>query len=275
MAQKAEFSGTCQGCGHHQKLPKGKLSLHGYTVEWGFFSGTCDGARELPYEQSCEYCKTCVVRATKHREDVLKAAANYRRPITEPVVDSMEFQVGRDAKHRPVVRTFHNVRIERGTNKYGREVFTATVEVDGESKTFDLSNGSLGYQHEIKTTLQAAQYFQERLAKGCDQRANQIQSYINWQQKRIDDWKLQPLKPVTDEPVAKSMDIYTLKDVDTGQTEWKRRLGYRAKNLYWSRLERLIATGLLTKVSGGSDDRSEWMTVEITDAGREMLRLRK
>lgn len=43
-ANKATHSGECQCCGRKQKLPKGRLSNHGYTVEWGFFSGTCFGA---------------------------------------------------------------------------------------------------------------------------------------------------------------------------------------------------------------------------------------
>ena len=33
-------------------LPGGVLSKHGYTVQWGFFSGVCNGAGHLPFEQS-------------------------------------------------------------------------------------------------------------------------------------------------------------------------------------------------------------------------------
>src|SRR5689334_15879199 len=57
--KKAEHQGHCQLCGRQQMLPafsgteQPKLSLHGYTKQWGFFNGTCPGSRELPYEQSC------------------------------------------------------------------------------------------------------------------------------------------------------------------------------------------------------------------------------
>jgi hypothetical protein len=48
----ATHRGHCQLCGSLQKLPKGRLSLHGYTVAHGYFSGTCRGAKGLPFEQS-------------------------------------------------------------------------------------------------------------------------------------------------------------------------------------------------------------------------------
>lgn len=49
---KATHNGTCQVCGRLQKLPAGILSSHGYTVDWGYFSGVCFGAREKPLETS-------------------------------------------------------------------------------------------------------------------------------------------------------------------------------------------------------------------------------
>ncbi len=44
--------GTCQVCGRGQKLPAGRLSKQGYTVDWGFFSGVCPGALAEPLETS-------------------------------------------------------------------------------------------------------------------------------------------------------------------------------------------------------------------------------
>src|SRR4051794_30940036 len=51
---KATHTGHCQVCGSFQKLPAGVLSKHGYTTRWGFFSGICNGAGHLPFEQSCD-----------------------------------------------------------------------------------------------------------------------------------------------------------------------------------------------------------------------------
>lgn len=52
----ATHNGTCQACGRqHAVSPKsGKLAKHGYTVDWGFFNGTCAGSDHRPLEQDTE-----------------------------------------------------------------------------------------------------------------------------------------------------------------------------------------------------------------------------
>tara|TARA_R110000868_G_scaffold19939_6_gene85041 strand:- start:2688 stop:3326 length:639 start_codon:yes stop_codon:yes gene_type:complete len=49
----ATHSGTCQACGrqHAVNVKTGKLAKHGYTVDWGFFNGTCQGSGHLPLQQ--------------------------------------------------------------------------------------------------------------------------------------------------------------------------------------------------------------------------------
>jgi hypothetical protein len=59
---KATHKGTCQVCGCSQKLPNGAMSLHGYTVQFGWFSGTCHGAKNLPLEQSCDLIQASIDR---------------------------------------------------------------------------------------------------------------------------------------------------------------------------------------------------------------------
>lgn len=49
---RATHSGTCQLCGRLQKLPNGLMAKHGYTVQWGFFEGTCPGSDAQPFELS-------------------------------------------------------------------------------------------------------------------------------------------------------------------------------------------------------------------------------
>jgi len=51
---KATHNGECQLCGRQQKLPSDVLSKHGYTVEWGFFNGTCPGSGHKSFELSCD-----------------------------------------------------------------------------------------------------------------------------------------------------------------------------------------------------------------------------
>lgn len=52
----ATHNGTCQACGrqHAVNVKSGKLAKHGYTVDWGFFNGTCSGSDNLPLEQDAE-----------------------------------------------------------------------------------------------------------------------------------------------------------------------------------------------------------------------------
>lgn len=54
MKERIQMRGHCQGCGHLQAATSGVLAHHGYTVEHGYFHGTCYGARELPLEVSRE-----------------------------------------------------------------------------------------------------------------------------------------------------------------------------------------------------------------------------
>jgi len=49
--KKATHTGTCQVCGREQALPGGMLAKHGYTVDDGYFRGTCPGSTYAPLEQ--------------------------------------------------------------------------------------------------------------------------------------------------------------------------------------------------------------------------------
>jgi len=49
---KATHNGTCQACGRSQAVTaRGTLAKHGYTVDYGYFSGTCSGSGKKPLEQ--------------------------------------------------------------------------------------------------------------------------------------------------------------------------------------------------------------------------------
>lgn len=52
---KATHNGTCQVCGNVQAVKaSGKLAKHGYTTEYGFFNGTCQGSDKAPLENSTD-----------------------------------------------------------------------------------------------------------------------------------------------------------------------------------------------------------------------------
>lgn len=50
---KHTHRGTCQVCGRPQAvmLRNNKIAKHGYSVDWGFFNGVCQGAENTPLEQ--------------------------------------------------------------------------------------------------------------------------------------------------------------------------------------------------------------------------------
>lgn len=71
--KSSTHSGTCQACGRLQAVHvnTGLLAKHGYTVEYGYFSGTCSGADHLPLEQDKSFAEQTVVglRAWAEKRD--------------------------------------------------------------------------------------------------------------------------------------------------------------------------------------------------------------
>ena len=68
---KIQLRGHCQVCGRLQAATNGHIADHGYTVEHGWFSGVCQGARHQPMESDTSL--TAKIVATI-REDVSKLA---------------------------------------------------------------------------------------------------------------------------------------------------------------------------------------------------------
>ncbi len=277
---KATHVGHCQGCGHHQKLPDGKLSLHGYTVAWGFFSGTCGGAKELPYELSCDYCKTRITQAEAQRDTQRAAAAHHRREIDAPIADQVTLEVGRDPRtYRSIKRLFINVVLSERTVSISPDhnytEIMATVEHEGQELIVSLTgvNGALSYRG-AKTALQAACMLNESAARSCDLQANQIQTYIDWQTHRVAEWKPQPLKTVEDE--AKKItggDDRLLKSLLDGPLKlffYSSRVRFTRNGRYTQALK-LENLGWV-EVTERVDDRHPWIRVRLTEAGIEAAR---
>lgn len=53
MTDNTTYLGHCQACGRLQAVHvhTGKIAKHGYTTDYGFFNGTCNGSDHLPMEQ--------------------------------------------------------------------------------------------------------------------------------------------------------------------------------------------------------------------------------
>lgn len=46
-----QIRGNCQICGRDHAFIGAKMAQHGYTVEYGFFNGVCDGHKYLPVQK--------------------------------------------------------------------------------------------------------------------------------------------------------------------------------------------------------------------------------
>jgi len=71
---KATHNGTCQACGRKQAVKaNGLLAQHGYTVDYGYFNGTCSGSDYRPLEQDTAHNKRVVnsIRDWAKEQDML------------------------------------------------------------------------------------------------------------------------------------------------------------------------------------------------------------
>jgi len=101
---KATHNGTCQACGRKQAL-RGTMAKHGYTVDYGYFSGTCSGSDRQPLEL-----------ATAHNEDVVAGVRNWadeQDALANGNISTVPFQVDDpDAASRFAQKTIHVTRDE-------------------------------------------------------------------------------------------------------------------------------------------------------------------
>lgn len=51
MTTKTQTRGHCPYCGREQAIKNGTMAHHGYTVDWGYFNGVCQGQQHRPLEQ--------------------------------------------------------------------------------------------------------------------------------------------------------------------------------------------------------------------------------
>lgn len=173
----ATHVGTCQACGNQQKLPSGVLSNHGYTKQWGFFNGTCSGAKRLPFEQSCEYVKECIEGARLQIEDLRKKVESVRQSVSTAV--KVQVYLG---------RSYGYVWIDGTVNFENKCVDYVHREKSGNIAFYDFS--AWGTDEEVIKKIN------ERFAKNLEKRISEFERYIEWQQTRIANWVPKELKSV-------------------------------------------------------------------------------
>lgn len=203
---KATHNGTCQVCGSVQAVhpETGRLAKHGYTVQWGFFLGTCYGSDHFPYEiskdlieQSIANAKHSALRQRELAEETRKRTADdavwvsHYRPATWQRRNSgYEWAEVAIAECNVTERTYewgasYSVEVTNPYNEAGNRktevVHGHMVYGDSEANTDNPGN------------LTWFQYANARRAKAYEKTAEQMDTYAEWQMKRIASWSVQPL----------------------------------------------------------------------------------
>jgi len=191
---KATHDGTCQKCGSLQKLPGGILAKHGYTTKWGFFSGTCNGSHELPFELS----KGLIERFIEQANTEVTRLQELERELRQPVADN-----GTGI----ATAWLHELRAFGGghTARKWVEVQIRTVEHHGENHVhyspqyldykgqwhrYDL------YGQSVTNAAQVATILNGKRASAVLATIVEMGEYVKWQRGRIEGWKPGKLKPV-------------------------------------------------------------------------------
>lgn len=203
MKNKATHQGTCQICGSTQKLPSNLLSIHGYTVQWGFFSGVCSGSKNLPFEKSIALIEGAIANAQRMLDETRKESAelkagkqfanneawrNVYHASKSRFVPSgyfWELVAVEEKQHRnddgDYTFTTFSARSANDTRPAGFRDRVDTYELDARYPTLD----------QVRTMMNI-QYAKQHL----DKRASNLAGYIKWQRERIANWKPSELKPI-------------------------------------------------------------------------------
>lgn len=184
----ATHKGCCQICGRGQKLPGGRLSRHGYTVQWGFFAGICPGSGHLPFEQSKDLIEDANASALKEASRLDASAVDLQKPAGEPQATCHVYrQQAQCRQGEKAGYMWIKGRIERRPPRQGQ--FFVVITDQGQ----EFYIHSLSYRD---TELDAATYQNSQFAKTLQTRAAQMREYAAWQEDRIKNWEPQPLRPI-------------------------------------------------------------------------------
>ena len=193
MKTKSTHVGHCQCCGSKQKLPKGLLSLHGYTRKFHFFSGTCRGSNELPFEQSCDLIKTFIAYAQEKLESQLAFQAKLREKATEAKGWIHEYV---SWQHSPLHKggyVWREVEIKQvpWLSSDGETYYKYTcLGKDNKEHKIEL------YEMEISDILEAATKMNKAYAVYKQKDIEDIRKYIVWQENRVKTWQKADLMPI-------------------------------------------------------------------------------
>lgn len=69
---------TCQICGREIKSANGLIAHHGYRRLSGYQTNSCIGARNLPYEKSCDLIPSAIAEITRWMNGTIETIAKWK-----------------------------------------------------------------------------------------------------------------------------------------------------------------------------------------------------
>lgn len=186
---KATHKGHCQVCDHVQMLPGGRLAKHGYTKRWGFFSGTCFGSGNLPFEQDKTLIDHAIDRAISRRHAIQHEINVLKETISTKAWMYLYFlSKGKIAGYY----RWQQVELQEVRDQWGVDI----RYMDPADKEEVSLRTIAGLPFEAKSDAKvAAGHFNGKYVINLEKQLENIGDYIKWQQSRIANWIEKPLIP--------------------------------------------------------------------------------
>jgi len=218
---KATHEGTCQACGRYQKLPNGELSNHGYTVQWNMFEGTCPGSKELPYEIDNSLVKKYIVDA---KYSIVSLNENIKE--VKSLTDSKNVWKleGRYWKRRELVaEEFHYEDDDISYFKFKWVYSDEELEGKRSYELRHLTEACL-YQH-FTSIDEAVKFENEKYMRYLLGRIDSLNSYIEWQEERVANWKPKELVAIEKTYSGPKVHVVNARDIriEDGKVKYKAR----------------------------------------------------
>lgn len=201
---KATHQGTCQVCGRLQMLPAGVLAKHGYTTQWGFFSGVCQGAGHLPFEQDISLIEGMITWAKDTAARHIDTATALEVPTEGNVATCSVFVGHREApkqvrygfsEHPWVTGTIANTGVRNGWQVTVTEGRFAGLTLDVRDQGFQWDEIN-ARQIELTPAMVASFNNADYAKRHHRVHAAKLTEYAAWQTKRIVGWVAHPEKLV-------------------------------------------------------------------------------
>lgn len=202
-------TGECQICGRVQAVRPGSnlMAKHGYTVDWGCFSGTCWGADHLPLQLSKDLLDKAIQLAHSRIAD--RQAQIQKERDKNPTHGHVSLWVqgkgfGSKGRYWTVGCEFRDIAVPYpgGGGSYNRVEAFALVD---DPITHTQAGQQVGYDHSalLSGLPNAHAVALQSREKAIDELQGEIshhERYIAWQEGRKRDWKPRELTPVAAEP---------------------------------------------------------------------------